>query len=585
MIVALFSKAVRQTVALRRRLRQSEATFILRAVIVGAAGGGLSVALAGAARALQHFLYDLPGDMRLSAAPHLAPARLLALPLGGALLGLLHLALERWRRRTPVDVVEANALHGGAVPWRDSMTVTAQTFASNGFGASVGLEAAYAQIGGGLASVVGRWLNLRRSDLRILVGAGAGAAIGAAFGAPLTGAFYAFEIVIGAYTPAAIAPVAAAAIAGVATARSLGSVPYLITVDSTGITRNMDYVAFIGIGLVCAFIGIALMRAVSLLEAGVRWTKLPPALRPLVGGLLLMPIAYVSPQALSAGHGALHLALAGDAPLAMLCLIFALKWLASSVSLGFSFRGGLFFASLFLGVLVGRIYADVTGLLLPGQHLWTQDAALVGMAALAVSVIGGPMTMTFLVLEATRDFQLAAIVLTASLVASAVVRELFGYSFSTWRLHLRGEVVRSARDIGWVRQLTAGRMMRTAPATISAAATIAEFRRRTPLGSTSRVVLLDDAGGYAGIVATAQAYIDGVDQGAEIATLARRPDETIQPDRNVAEVMQVFDRLGIDDLAVTAADGALLGILTEAHVRKRYGDELERSQRELFGEA
>ncbi|WP_298688335.1 chloride channel protein [uncultured Sphingomonas sp.] len=576
---------LRRGAMLRTRLRQSEATFILLAVVVGTIGGGLSVALGAAAHGLQRILYQLPGTMRLSAAPSLGWGPLMALPFGGAVLGLLHIALDRWRRRTPIDVVEANALHGGAVPFRDTLTVTGQTFVSNGFGASVGLEAAYAQIGGGFASIIGRKLSLRRGDLRTLVGAGTGAAIGAAFGAPLTGAFYAFEIVIGAYTPAAIAPVAAAAIAGVATARSMGGVPYLITVDSTGITRNMDYLAFIGIGLACAFVGIALMRAVSLVEAGVRWTRLPPAARPVVGGFLLMPIAHLSPEALSAGHGALHLTLAGEASLAALCLVFGLKLLASSISLGFGFRGGLFFASLFLGVLLGRIYADVTAILLPGQHLWTQDAALVGMAALAVSVIGGPMTMSFLVLEATRDFQLTAIVLTASLVASALVRELFGYSFSTWRLHLRGEVIRSARDIGWVRQLTAGKMMRKAPATVPAATSVAEFRRRTPLGSTSRVILLDEADHYAGMVATANAYVDGVDRDAAVVTLARRPDETLPPERNIAEVMQAFDRLGVDDLAVVDPDGALLGLLTETHVRKRYADELERAQRELFGES
>jgi chloride channel protein, CIC family len=580
----LLQKAFRIGITLRSRFRQSEASFILLAVAVGAAGGGLAVLLGAVAHALQRYLYDLPGTMRLSAAPHLSPYSLLALPIGGALLGLLHLALDRWRRRTPVDVVEANALHGGAVPFRDTLTVTGQTFVSNGFGASVGLEAAYAQIGGGIASVVGKWLSLRRGDRRILVGAGTGAAIGAAFGAPLTGAFYAFEIVIGAYTPAAIAPVAAAAIAGVATAKSLGAVPYLITVDSTGISRNMDYLAFIGIGLVCAIVGILLMRAVSLLEAGVRWTKLPPALRPFVGGLLLMPVAHVSPQALSAGHGALHLALAGDAPLKILCVIFALKLLASSISLGFGFRGGLFFASLFLGVMLGRIYGDVTELLLPGQHLWAQDAALVGMAALAVSIVGGPMTMSFLVLEATRDFELTGIVLTASLVASALVREVFGYSFSTWRLHLRGEVIKSARDIGWVRQLTAGRMMRKAPVALPATISIAEFRRRTPLGSTSRVILLDEDEHYAGMVPTAQAYVDGVDTAAVIDTLSRRPDETMTPERNIAEVMQAFDRLGVDDLAVIDADGGVLGLLTESHVRKRYADELEKAQRALFGE-
>jgi chloride channel protein, CIC family len=578
-------KGLRRMIALPMRLRRSELVFILLAVVVGAVAGALSVFLAETAHGLQRLLYHLPQGARLSGMPKLEDQRLFALPLGGAVLGLLLLALDRWRRRTPVDVVEANALHGGAVPWRDTMVVTAQTFISNGFGASVGLEAAYAQIGGGFASWIGRRLSLRRADLRTLLGGGAGAAIGAAFGAPLTGAFYAFEIVIGAYTPAAIAPVAAATIAGVATARSLGSTPYLIAIDSTGITRNMDYLAFIGIGIAGALVGIALMRAVSLLEAGVRWTRLPAAARPFVGGLLLMPIAHVSPQALSAGHGALHLSLSGDAPLRVLCAIFALKLLASSISLGFGFRGGLFFASLFLGTLLGRIYAGITDILLPGQHLWTQDAALVGMAALAVSVIGGPMTMSFLVLEATRDFQLTAIVLTASLVASALVRELFGYSFSTWRLHLRGEVIKSARDIGWVRTLTAGRMMRKAPATVPAASTIAEFRRRHPLGSVTRVVLLDEAEHYAGIVATANAFTNDADPDEPIVTLARDPDRTVPPDANIAEVMQILDRLSVDDIAVVTPDGELLGLLTERHVRKRYADELERAQKEMFGES
>ncbi|MDB5736472.1 MAG: chloride channel protein [Sphingomonas bacterium] len=581
----LLQRGLRQAIALRRRLRQSEAVFVLLAVVVGTIGGGLAVLLSLIAHALQALLFALPDNMRLSAMPSLSPLRLLALPGGGAVLGLMHLASDRWRKRTPIDIVEANALHGGAVPFRDTLTVTAQTFVSNGFGASVGLEAAYAQIGGGLGSLAGRWLSLRRGDIRILVGAGAGAAIGAAFGAPLTGAFYAFEIVIGAYTPAAIAPVAAASIAGVATARTLGSTPYLITAASTGVTRNMDYLAYIGIGLVCAFVGIGLMRAVSLVEAGVRKTKLPPAARPIVGGILLMPIAWLSPEALSAGHGALHLTLVGEGTLATLAMVFGLKLLASSISLGFGFRGGLFFASLFLGVLLGRIYADVTDILLPGQHLWTQDAALVGMAALAVAVIGGPMTMSFLVLEATRDFTLTAIVLTASLVASALVRELFGYSFSTWRLHLRGEVIRSARDIGWVRTLTAGSMMRKATATVPADASIAEFRRAVPLGSTSRAVLLDEDGHYAGMVQTAQAYVDGADKDAAILTLARRPDETLPPERNISDAMQAFDRLGVDELAVTSAEGEVLGLLTEAHVRKRYADALEQSQRELFGEA
>jgi CIC family chloride channel protein len=135
-----------------------------------------------------------------------------------------------------------------------------------------------------------------------------------------------------------------------------------------------------------------------------------------------------------------------------------------------------------------------------------------------------------------------------------------------------------------VRQLTAGKMMRKAPVALPATISIAEFRRRTPLGSTSRVILLDEDEHYAGMAPTAQAYVDGVDKEAEIATLARRPDETMTPERNISEVMQAFDRLGVDDLAVVDGDGGVLGLLTETHVRKRYADELEKAQRALFGE-
>ena len=83
---------------------------------------------------------------------------------------------------------------------------------SGGVGASVGLEAAFTQLGSGTASAIGRLFELRRNDLRVFVGCGAAAAIAAAFNAPLAGAFYAFELIIGSYTLATLVPVVAAAV-------------------------------------------------------------------------------------------------------------------------------------------------------------------------------------------------------------------------------------------------------------------------------------------------------------------------------------------------------------------------------------
>lgn len=246
-------------------LRASEASFIGLAVVVGAGAGLLSVIIGALARTLQHVLFALPAETRLSGIGRLGLSSLIVLPLGDLILAGFSY-VTRSRKRRLVDAVEANALNGGRMSVPDSLVISGQTVLSNGFGASVGLEAAYAQMGGAAASVLGGWLKLRRADQRALVGAGAGAAIAAAFGAPLAGAFYAFEIVICTYSPTAIAPVAAAALAGALVAQAFEVQPYLIDAASNTLVETHHYLIYGGLGAICALLGIALMRAVGLVE-------------------------------------------------------------------------------------------------------------------------------------------------------------------------------------------------------------------------------------------------------------------------------------------------------------------------------
>ena len=86
---------------------------------------------------------------------------------------------------------------------------------------------------------------------------------------------------------------------------------------------------------------------------------------------------------------------------------------------------------------------------------------LIGMSALAVAIIGAPMAMKFLALETTGDFPLGLVMLAVAASSRSSCGGAFGYSFATWRLHVRGESIRSAQDVGWMRDLTAGRLMRT----------------------------------------------------------------------------------------------------------------------------
>ena len=570
----------------RGLVRSSELALALISAFVGAGAGVLVMLMSRTVQWTHEQLFGIDLNERLSGAVRLDPVAVVVWPVvGGLVVGLSLWLTHRLKRPAAVDPIEANALHGGRMGLIDTFLVMGQVLVSNGFGASVGLEAGYTQAGSGLASLVGDRLKLRRSDLRVLVGAGAAGAIAAAFGAPLTGAFYGFEVVIGAYSVANVAPVMAAAISASLVTQAIGGSLYHIEAQTSAYITNLDYVLFTALGVVCAGLAILLMRGVSILERLFKHKVLPMPLRPALGGLLLGGLALITPQVLSAGHGALQYDLSSAQGLQFILTMLALKMLASAVSLGSGFRGGLFFASLLLGALTGLAFgelAELTG----AVRLDLTSTALVGMGAFAVATVGGPLTVSFLVLETTGDYALTGAVLAASVVSGLIVRETFGYSFSTFRLHLRGESIRSAHDVGWIRSLTVGRLMRRDPPTLPAASSIKELRRRYALGAAKQVVLLDEQERYAGMVSLAEAHAPSVDENAFAASLAHFAEVMLLPAMNVKEAMRLFDRVEADTFAVVDSPETRLvvGLLNETFAIRRYAEELDKSRSELIGE-
>ena len=169
-------------------------------------------------------LFGIGRNERLSAMVELNPFRTVLVPaFGGLALGLVGLGIAMWRQRRAVDPIEANALYGGRMSLSDSLVVVLQTIMSNGVGASIGLEAGYTQIGAAVASRLGTHVpGAAQRPAACWWGAARPAAIAGAFNAPLTGAFYAFELVIGTYTLGTFAPVAVSAIVAVSVVHALG---------------------------------------------------------------------------------------------------------------------------------------------------------------------------------------------------------------------------------------------------------------------------------------------------------------------------------------------------------------------------
>ena len=579
----------------RHNIRNSELGLNAVAAAMGAVVA-LGVALVRRlVEQMHHALFGLQGGTYLSGVATIDSWRLLLVPaVGGLGYGLIAYALWRWRPRDIVDAIEANALHGGRMSLSDSLRLTALTVLSAGVGASVGLEAAFTQLGAGTASRLGRLFQLRRGELRIFVGCGAAAAIAAAFNAPLAGAFYAFELILGSYTLATLIPVVVAAVmATVVTRQLFGEEPIFIVYTHVDLVAG-HYLILAAIGVAAGGLAIAAMLGVTLVEQWARRLSIPSWARPAVGGLILGGFAVFFPQILGSGHGGILNTLERGSSAYQLPVLIGLilaKMAGSAVSIGSGFRGGMFSSSLFLGSLFGAAWSLVAHRFLSWAPPDEAIFILAGMGSVAAGVVGAPMTMILLVLEATSDFSATMGVTVAVVAAALVVRHWFGYSFATWRFHLRGVALHSPHDIGWLHDLRVAKLMRQDFAAVPPQMPLAELCRQFPIGESRRVFVVNDDGGYEGYIDLVEAHgSEAADDAAlrhlTAGDLARGAEHFLTPGQPVRETLDLFIASAAEVLAVVdnPRDRRVLGYLSEAYALRRYYRELEARHREELGD-
>lgn len=206
------------------------------------------------------------------------------------------------------------------------------------------------------------------------------------------------------------------------------------------------------------------------------------------------------------------------------------------------------------------------------------------MAALAVGIVGGPFTMTFLTLESTGDLGISGLVLTAAIVCSLVVRNAFGFSFTTWRMHVRGETIRGAHDVGMIRKLTVQQVMDGEPPLLPATMPLQEARAILRDRGLLAAVLVDEAGRQCGVIQRVDAWADGVDPQGPARALAKGESEALRPESQVREALSAFRRADAMRLPVCDADGKAVGMLAEVAALRSYAGVLERVRRSLSGD-
>ncbi len=376
--------------------------------------------------------------------PWLGIGFFVAIPvIGGLLYGPLISRFAREARGHGVpEVMIAVAENGGRIRPQVTVVKALASALCIGTGGSVGREGPIVQIGAALASSLGQWVRMPENRLRVLVACGAAGGISATFNAPITGVFFAVELILRELSVEAIFTIMLSAmVADVISRVFFGSAPFLTQLP-TGIA--LDHIAnYLLVALLAAIAGAigvvfksVLYKTEDLCDR--IWGQRPDWARPAVGGVVLGLLLLAVPQLYGVGYPVMYAAFAGHYALWFLVILAAGKMLACSLTIGIGGSGGVFAPSLFVGATSGMTFGMVVHQLIGPGAGEPALYAIVGMGAVFASAARAPLTALASTVEMTGDFTLTLPVMLAVAVGTTVSRALSYGTIYTTKLLRRG---------------------------------------------------------------------------------------------------------------------------------------------------
>lgn len=369
-------------------------------------------------------------------------------------------------------------------------------------GIPLGREGPAVQVGGGIASVLGRRLGLPTDKIKVLLPAGAAAAIAAAFNTPLAAVLFALEEVIGDLHAPVLGPIVlASATSWVLLRLLLGNNP-LFSVPEYKLVHPLEFFIYAVLGIFGGLISAAFTKL--LLGMRVRFMRCPKRTQwflPVTGGLMVGLMGLAVPQVLGVGYAYVGDALNGRMPLALMATLVALKLLSSTTSYASGNAGGIFGPSLFIGAMLGGTVGSVAHHLIPGYTADSGAYALVGMGTVFAGVVRAPMTSVLMILETTRDYTVIVPLMISNLVSFFISSQLQRepiYSALAFQdgIHLpTAETRRRRRQVGQI--------MRPATDLLPAQITVSEALRRTS-GSALKTWLVTEQHDVVGVISLAK---------------------------------------------------------------------------------
>ena len=399
-------------------LRQREdQVFLVLALVIGALTGAAVVAFIVLTERLGMRLYPVGG----------APWRRVFFPVVGS-LGIGYLLYRYFPNARGSGVPQTKAAlfaREGRITLRTvfgKFFCTSVTLAS---GIPLGREGPSVQVGGGIASVLGRLVGLRTEQVKNLIPVGAAAAIAAAFNTPLAAVLFALEEIMGDLNAPVIGGVVLASATSWMVLRVLLGNHPLFKVPQYQLVHPAEFAVYAVLGVAGGLVSVAFTKL--LLGMRARFLRFPQStvwFQPVLGGLLVGLIGWFVPQVLGVGYGYVGDALNGNMAFKMMLLLVVLKLLTVTTSYASGNAGGIFGPALFIGAMLGGTVGTVAHHWFPAYTAMPGAYALVGMGAAFAGIVRAPMTSVLMIFEMTQDYAVIVPLMIANLVSLFIASRL-----------------------------------------------------------------------------------------------------------------------------------------------------------------
>jgi CIC family chloride channel protein len=568
-LLPFFRRHWQSALALRDRLRITEETFhLILAGLVGIIGGLTNLAFYAAIELVMGFALRDRGEVIEIAQIMGWWERLITPALGGLAAGLvLYWGLRLVSNQGASNIVEAVAAGDGRLRIRSALIKALSSLVSIGTGASIGREGSITHTSAALASKMGQLAGWQPYRLRLLTACGAAAGMAGAYNAPIAGAVFACQIVLGNFSMTYFAPVIFSSVVATMVCRTFFGLRTFYAVPAFDFTRLGQLPWFLALGLISGVVASLFLVLLQRSEEYFARLKAPIYARMAVGGLIVGVLALNYPEVWGNGYGAIDEILHKNPAFWFIVGLFCAKLFATVATVGSGAIGGVFTPTLFLGAALGSVFGTVLQRL-HWSDMPTGAFALVGMGSVVAATIHAPLLAMIMIFEISLNYSVMPPLMLACAVSTLVATRLHPDSIYTAPLRRKGVTDDAAeKQIGAASQKTVGDIMREPVPPVSQTAKFREVADRFLTTTFNFLPVIDHNERFVGVIALQdlKEYLGAEFDFDHIIAydLMRPPPDCVTPTQRLQDVLPVLLKSELRNVPVVnhPGDRRLVGSL------------------------